>query len=204
MEAERWLVAGLGNPGRKYEQTRHNVGFMLVDRLDRLHAGGGFGYQRGLKAYRSRIRIGGTDVILLKPDTYMNLSGVSVRAAASYFKILPQRTVICYDDVDISCGLLRIRVRGSAGGHRGMASVIEQLGDDRFVRLRLGIRPDGGWRGDLAGFVLAAFRSDEHDLIQRVLERAGEALELIVSGRVEEAMNRYNGRTGTGQDLGSS
>ena len=190
--AEPFLVVGLGNPGREYDGTRHNVGFMFVEHLAEAFGGGGFTYQKALQGYRCRIRMGGADVVLLKPDTFMNLSGFSVQATASYFKILSQRTVICYDDVDIPCGLLRIRVRGSSGGHRGMASIIEQMGDDQFVRFRFGIRPADGRRGNLAGFVLSDFSSDEQALLPDLFGQAREAVGLVVAGRVSEAMNRYN------------
>jgi len=176
--AEPFLVVGLGNPGREYDGTRHNVGFMFVEHLAEAFGGGGFTYQKALQGYRCRIRMGGADVVLLKPDTFMNLSGFSVQATASYFKI--------------PCGLLRIRVRGSSGGHRGMASIIEQMGDDQFVRFRFGIRPADGRRGNLAGFVLSDFSSDEQALLPDLFGQAREAVGLVVAGRVSEAMNRYN------------
>ena len=190
----RWLVVGLGNPGDRYRRNRHNIGFMFADFLaDRLGAPG-FTRQRTIQGEKSSCRHQGDQIILLKPETYMNLSGHAVSAACAYYKILPRETVICYDDVDIPLGSLRIRVKGSAGGHNGVASIIEQVGAS-FVRLRLGIGPDGDRsRAGLAGYVLSDFHPDEQQALTDVFDGAFGALKLILAGKTNEAMNRYNRR----------
>ena len=191
------LVVGLGNPGGKYSRNRQNVGFMFLDYLmDRLE-GGSFSFQKALNGSRAKLRLSSEPIILLKPDTYMNRSGFSVSAAASYFKILSENIVICYDDVDIPFGNFRIRLKGSSGGHRGIASIIEQLGS-RFVRIRIGIAPDDGKRGNLAGFVLSDFRDHELDVLKEVFDEIYRALEMIVAGRVSRAMNEFNRRSSKG------
>ncbi len=166
-DRDRWLVTGLGNPGREYERNRHNVGFMFLDYVLKELGGGNFASQKALQGQRVSIQMGKTPLLLLKPGTFMNLSGYSVQAASSYFKILSEKTVICYDDVDIPFGTFRIRVKGSAGGHRGISSILEQMGPD-FVRLRLGIKPEDGRRGNLAGFVLSDFRQEDMEALNEV------------------------------------
>ena len=190
---DRWLVVGLGNPGREYEYNRHNVGFLFLDYLIQKLNGGNFTYQKALQGKRASVQMRRFPLMLLKPETYMNLSGHSVQAACSYFKILSENTVICYDDVDIPFGTFRIRVKGSSGGHRGIASIIEQMGA-QFIRIRFGIRPTEGHTGNLAGFVLSDFRQDELDGLGELFDKAYKAIGLIVAGRADKAMNMFNRR----------
>ena len=190
---DRWLIAGLGNPGREYQYNRHNVGFLFLDYLIQKLKAGNFTYQKALQGQRASAQMRRFPLMLLKPDTYMNLSGHSVQAACSYFKILSQHTVICYDDVDIPFGTFRIRVKGSSGGHRGIASIIEQMGA-QFIRIRFGIRPTEGRTGNLAGFVLSDFRQEELDGLGELFDKAYKALGLIVAGRADKAMNMFNRR----------
>jgi len=190
---ERWLVVGLGNPGSEYARNRHNVGFMFADHLLRVCGGGNFTFQRAVQGYRATTNLGRVPILLLKPDTYMNLSGHAVQGACSYFKILSEHTVICYDDVDIPFGTFRIRDKGSAGGHRGLASIIEQVGPE-VVRIRFGIRPAAGRRGNLVGFVLSDFHPDELTALAECFDQSRGALQLIVAGRMDRAMNKFNKR----------
>lgn len=190
---ERWLVAGLGNPGSEYARNRHNVGFLFLDYLLQRLAAGSFSHQRAIQGERATARLKRTPLLLLKPQTFMNLSGASVQAALAYFKILSEHTVICYDDVDIPFGTFRIRLKGSSGGHRGIASIIEHLGP-AFVRLRFGIKPEHGRTSNLANFVLSDFHQDELTALSGLFDEAFEALKLVVNGRGSLAMNKYNRR----------
>jgi PTH1 family peptidyl-tRNA hydrolase len=184
-----YLIAGLGNPGREYEHTRHNVGFMVLDLLaERLDA----------KINRIKFKglIGeavyeGEKLLLLKPQTYMNLSGESVSDAVSFYKIPQDRIIIIYDDMDLAAGRLRIRPEGSSGGHRGMESIIYQLSTDKFCRIRVGIgRPEG--ERDAAGHVLGRLCGEEALKIKAAMEAAAQAALLIISRGVHEAMNKFN------------
>lgn len=185
-----YLLIGLGNPGREYRDTRHNVGFMLIDRLAvRLDA-------RGMKvqskaivttaAYKDR------KLILAKPQTYMNLSGQSAQGLLNFYKLPMENMLVAHDDLDIPFGTIRIRPKGGPGGQGGMASTIEQLGTKDFPRLRIGIgRPPG--RMDPAAYVLQNFTRDEMKLLSEIIDRAADAaLESVVNG-LNMAMNKYNG-----------
>jgi PTH1 family peptidyl-tRNA hydrolase len=183
------VIAGLGNPGTKYENTRHNAGFMTVDllsekygiRVDRLKH----------KALEGDGTINGKRVLLVKPQTFMNLSGESIRDIVQWYKVPAQKLIVIYDDVDLPAGTLRIRARGSAGTHNGMKSVIYQLQTDDFPRIRIGIgKAPEGW--DLADYVLGRFGTDEAAEVARCMERAAEAAAFMVSEGVEAAMNRFN------------
>ncbi|MBL8079384.1 MAG: aminoacyl-tRNA hydrolase [Anaerolineales bacterium] len=185
-----YLLIGLGNPGREYVNTRHNIGFMLIDRLTiRLDA-------RGMKMQSNAIvitsRYEEQKVILAKPQTYMNLSGQSVQGLAHFYKIPLENLLVAHDDLDIPFGTIRIRPTGGPGGQRGMASTIEKLGTKDFPRLRLGIgRPPG--RMDPKDYVLQDFSKDDLKLLPEVLERAADAaLEFVVNG-LNSAMNKFNG-----------
>ena len=185
-----YLLIGLGNPGREYRDTRHNVGFMLIDRLCvRLNA-------RGIKvqskavvtttAYQDR------KLVLAKPQTYMNLSGQSAQGLLHFYKIPMENMLIAHDDLDIPFGTIRIRPKGGPGGQGGMASTIEQLGTKDFPRLRIGIgRPPG--RMDPAAFVLQNFSREEMKVLSEIIDRAADAaLEFVVNG-LNMAMNKFNG-----------
>jgi len=187
---EPYLIIGLGNPGREYKDTRHNIGFMLID-----HVAAKIG-ARGMKVQSKAIVISGLyeerKLILAKPQTYMNLSGQSVQGLLHFYKIPLGNLIIAHDDLDIPYGTLRIRPTGGPGGQRGMANTIEQLGTKDFPRLRMGIgRPPG--RMDPKDYVLQDFSKDELNLMPDLLSRASDAvLEFVMRG-LNAAMNKYNG-----------
>jgi PTH1 family peptidyl-tRNA hydrolase len=190
MTDSAFLLVGLGNPGREYRDSRHNVGFMLVDRLCvRLNA-------RGMKMQSKAIVITTTyeehKLILAKPQTYMNLSGQSVQGLAHFYKIPLTNLLVLSDDLDLPFGTIRIRARGGPGGQRGMSSIIERLGTQEFPRLRIGIgRPPG--RMDPADYVLQDFSKEEMKSLSEILDHAADAaLEFVIHG-LNAAMNRFNG-----------
>lgn len=184
------LIAGLGNPTPQYEGTRHNVGFEVLDRMAEQ-------YRIPLdtakhKGFYGKGRVEGQQVILLKPMTYMNLSGESVAEAARYFKIAPEDVIVVYDDINLDVGRLRIRPKGSAGGHNGMKNIIAHLGTDVFPRIRVGVgmKPP---RMDLAAYVLSRFSAEEQAVMEAAYDRACQAAVLLLQGQMEQAMNTYNG-----------
>ncbi len=200
------LIVGLGNPGSEYDRTRHNIGFMAIDRLatswsmslgkeKRFY--GIFGEGR----LSSRMAISGK-IRLLKPTTYMNVSGQSVRACADWFKCDPQNILVVYDDMDLPLGKLRLRPTGSAGGHNGMKSIIAHLGTQNFPRLRLGIGR-GGDRGDLAtkatqnvtNHVLSSFTASENKILTEIFNLTESAITSILTDGFEKAMSLYNSRS---------
>jgi PTH1 family peptidyl-tRNA hydrolase len=183
------LIVGLGNPGRQHLYNRHNVGFMAVDKLAARH-------DIDLRRLQSRAlvgsgRIAGRPVILAKPQTFMNLSGEAVGALARFYKIAPAALLVVYDELDIPFGVIRLREKGGAGGHNGMRSLIQHLGQE-FARLRLGIgRPPG--RMDPAAYVLQDFGRDELPAVSEMLTTAVEAMESFVRDGIQLTMTRYNG-----------
>lgn len=185
-----YLIAGLGNPGKQYEATRHNMGFDVIDKLvEEFNVP-----QAGVKfnAMYGKGRIGGEPVILMKPLSYMNLTGGPIRDMANYFKIDPEtELIVIYDDIDTEPGQLRVRKKGSAGGHNGIKSIIQQLGTQNFMRVRVGVgaKPKG-W--DLADYVLGRFDRDDRQLVEDAQDRACEAVEMILSDSVDAAMNKFN------------
>ena len=185
-----YLIAGLGNPGRKDEKTKHNVGFEVIDELiERYHVPYG-GLDR--KALYGKTVIGGQKCILIKPMTYMNLSGEAVRAYLDYYRMNPETDlIVIYDDIDLDPGQLRIRKKGSAGGHNGMKNIIAMTGTDAFARIRVGTgaKPEN-W--DLADYVLAPFGKDERKAVDEAEKNAADAVELIVQGDMDRAMNLFN------------
>ena len=184
-----YIIAGLGNPGGRYEHTRHNVGFEVIDILaDRM---GLCVDEKKHKGLCGRGVLEGQKVILLKPQTFMNLSGESVRAAADFYKVEPENILVIYDDVSLEPGQLRIRGKGSAGGHNGIKNIIEQLGSEEFMRIRIGVgeKPE---KWDLVDYVLGHFPKEEEPLIREALERISKACECIIAEGIEAAMNRYN------------
>ncbi|HJD26733.1 MAG TPA: aminoacyl-tRNA hydrolase [Candidatus Blautia intestinipullorum] len=189
-----YLIVGLGNPGRQYEATRHNMGFDVVDRLVeeyRIPQGGvkfNAMYGKGI--------IGGQPALLMKPLSYMNLSGGPVREMANYFKIDPEtEMIVIYDDIDLDPGQLRIRKQGSAGGHNGIKDLIQKLGTQKFIRIRVGVgaKPKD-W--DLADYVLGRIPGEERKLVDEAQERACKAVETILSEGVDAAMNEFNKKSG--------
>ena len=186
---ERYLIVGLGNPGRAYAFNRHNVGFMAVDKLA-LRAGIDLRRVQN-KAIVGSGRLADRPVILAKPQTFMNLSGEAVGALANYYRVPPTALLVIYDELDIPFGVIRLREKGGAGGHNGMRSIIQHMGND-FPRLRLGVgRPPG--RMDAAAFVLQDFGRDELPLVSEMLTTAGDAVESFVRQGIDLTMSRFNG-----------
>jgi PTH1 family peptidyl-tRNA hydrolase len=183
------LVVGLGNLGREYAQTRHNVGFQIVTRLAESH---GLSFSRMQnEALVATGRIGDARVVLAKPQTWMNESGKAIGPLARFYKVEPARLLVVYDDLDIPAGTLRLRSEGGSGGHKGMRSIIERLGRQDFPRLRVGIgRPPG--RMDAADYVLQPFTRDEEILMGGARDRAVEAIECFLAEGIVAVMNRFN------------
>ena len=188
---ETWLIVGLGNPGREYEKTRHNAGFRAMDilsdrlgcRLDKAKFQGLYGQT----TYHGR------KLLLLKPQTFMNLSGKSVLQLSAYFHVPPQNIIVLFDDISLEPGKLRIRADGSAGGHNGIKSIIAELGSQTFPRVKIGVGAKPHPDFDLADWVLSAFSAQEEKALQPALERAAEAALAIEELGVPEASNRYSG-----------
>lgn len=184
------IVIGLGNPGKKYENTRHNVGFMMVDHLAAMWDVSMT--QTKFKSLVGEGKRGMEKVLLVKPQTYMNLSGEAVRELVEFFKPDMQNVLIIYDDLDLPVGKIRLRAKGSAGGHNGMKSIIAHLGTDEFNRMKIGIdRPDKG--KNVADYVLSSFTPTERPYINEAVKRGTEACDEWVTKSFLELMNRYNG-----------
>lgn len=181
------LIVGLGNPGREYERTRHNAGFMLVDLLA---AQAGIKFEKKGKGLWGKGRYAGEDVVLLKPQTFMNLSGEAVSEVRAFYKIPAASMIVAYDDCDLPLGRLRVRKDGGSGGHRGVNSIISSLGSRDFPRIRLGVgRPP---HNDTAGYVLSPFAKEELVALDEMLHRAAESVELLITGGIDQAMNKFN------------
>src|SRR5215210_8887247 len=177
------LVAGLGNPGRRYERTRHNVGWMVVDELARRH---GASWRGKFSGRLAEARLDGSRVALLKPETYMNESGRSVGAALRFFKLPPERLLVVHDEGDLDLGRLQARLGGGLAGHNGLRSVAGQLGTPEFLRLRVGVgRPERGDRRPLADYVLSDFAPE--DDAEAIVQRAADAVEVVLRDGLEEA-----------------
>jgi len=183
------LVAGLGNPGRNYQGTRHNVGFAVADELARR---GEVQFEHGrANALTAKVGVGANALLIVKPLTMMNLSGEAVAGVAHFFKIDSSDLLVVADDVNLPLGRLRLRIGGSAGGHNGFRSIIQCLGSDAFPRLRVGVGR-GDPRRDLADHVLARFDPDEGEDVQQAVARAADAAEAFLAEGIEAAMNRFN------------
>ena len=188
---ENWLIVGLGNPGREYERTRHNCGFRALDLLAE---------SLGCKADRlkfqglyTQVGYNGKKLFLLKPQTYMNLSGRSVLQLSAYFGIPPQRIIVMFDDISLEPGRLRIRADGSAGGHNGIKSIIQELGSQEFPRVKIGVGAKPNPEFDLADWVLSSFSANEEKALKVSLENAAKAALAIIDHGVPEAANQFNG-----------
>lgn len=182
-----YLIVGLGNPGREYHKTRHNVGFMALDAFATRE---GLSYPKtGFHCVYGEHRLSGEKTVIAKPDTFMNNSGLAVVQLVSYFKPSLEHLVVIYDDIDLPCGAIRIRENGSAGTHNGMRSIVEQLGSEDFVRIRIGI---GKPKRDLIGYVLSAPDAEDTALLNKAFADVSEAIKLIISGNIEEAQAKYN------------
>ena len=188
---ESWLIVGLGNPGKEYERTRHNAGFRAIDILaDKLGCRIDKGKFQGL--YGQTV-YGGKKVYLLKPQTYMNLSGRSVLQLSAYFNIPPQRIIVLFDDISLPPGRLRIRADGSAGGHNGIKSIISEVGSQSFPRVKIGVGSKPNPEFDLADWVLSTFSAKEEKDLQFALSNAADAALCVMDCGVPESANRFNG-----------
>lgn len=184
------IIAGLGNPGKEYVNTRHNAGFMAIDELASRH--GIDVSEKKHKALIGKGSINGHKVILAKPQTYMNNSGESLRELFDYYKPDAETEIIViYDDITLDVGGIRVRKKGSAGGHNGMKSIIAHLGTENFQRVRVGIGEKPA-RMDLADWVLGHFHKEDTDTLNEALKEAGNAVEMLLEGDIDNAMNRYN------------
>jgi peptidyl-tRNA hydrolase, PTH1 family len=182
------LVAGLGNPGREYEQTRHNVGWLVADELARRHGGS---FRSKFSGRVAEVRVGELRLALLKPETYMNESGRSVGAAARFYKVPPERTLLVHDDVDLEEGRLQARLGGGLAGHNGLRSIAQHLGTNDFLRLRIGVgRPERGDARPVADYVLSPF--DDHVDVDELVRRAADAVEALAAEGLSAAQQRFN------------
>lgn len=185
-----FIIAGLGNPGPQYENTRHNCGFMAAETLADI-------YETPLKRLRFKsltgeISIGGKRCLVMKPTAFMNNSGDAVEEAAVFYKIPPERILVIYDDISLDVGRLRIRGKGSDGGHNGMKSIILRLNSDNFPRIRIGVGKKPNKDYDLADWVLSRFTKEEGEKLETALSNSAKAAELVVEGKINKAMNLYN------------
>ena len=191
-KSESWLIVGLGNPGKDYTRTRHNCGFRAIDILaEKLGCKIDKGKFQGL--YGQAVK-DGKKLFLLKPQTYMNLSGRSVLQMSAYYNIPPQRIIVMFDDISLEPGRLRVRAEGSAGGHNGIKSIIGELGSQEFPRVKIGVGGKPHPDQDLADWVLSPFTSSEEKLLETALNNAGDAALCIIEKSVSDAANRYNGK----------
>ena len=185
-----FLIVGLGNPGKKYELTRHNAGFLFADLL---------ADKQGVKISKIQfksvtvdIELAGKKCLLMKPQTFMNNSGEAVKQAAAFYKIPPEKIIVVFDDISLPCGKLRIRRKGSDGGHNGIKSIIYLLNSDKFPRIKLGIGEKPHPDYELADWVLSAFKKDELSALREAAENACSAVELMVQGDIDRAMSNFN------------
>ena len=186
-----WLVVGLGNPGPKYDWTRHNMGFLVIDELAEREK---IPVQKlKFKALTNTVVIGDQSVLLMKPTTYMNLSGGAVGEAARFYKIPPERILVISDDVALPQGKLRIRRSGSAGGHNGLKDIIAHLGGDGFPRIKVGVGGKPHPDSDMADWVLGKFTGQDKKVMEEAIKRAADAVETLLKSGVDQAMSRYNG-----------
>ena len=185
-----FIIAGLGNPGREYDKTRHNIGFMAIDFIaDKL----GVRIDRAkFHALTAEVKIGTVRALLMKPQTYMNNSGTSIAEAASFYKISPERVLVLHDEISFDPGMLRIRRKGSAGGHNGLKSIIAHLSSEDFPRVKIGVGKKPTPEYDLADFVLGKFPKDDLDAIEKRYQDIQSACELIADGKIDDAMQKFS------------
>lgn len=189
-KADTWLIVGLGNPGREYARTRHNCGFRAIDILsEKLSCKVDKGKFQGLYGQTS---YNGHKILLLKPQTYMNLSGRSVLQLSAYYNVPPQKIIVIFDDISLETGRLRVRSDGSAGGHNGIKSIISELNSQDFPRVKIGVGGKPNPNADLADWVLSSFSASEEKQLALALENAGNAALCIIDNGVPEAANRFN------------
>ncbi|MBD3384850.1 aminoacyl-tRNA hydrolase [candidate division KSB1 bacterium] len=183
-----FLIAGLGNPGRKYRKTRHNIGFMVIDEMAE---SSNTGFKSQKLADIAGVQINGNTAYLVKPMTYMNESGLAVRSIRDYYNITPENVVVVYDDIDLPFGRLRIRGQGGSGGHKGVASIINHLGSNEFTRVRIGIKPDHPVK-DVVQFVLSPFSRQERKNMEETIAEAITAVNIFVVDGLNKSMNIFN------------
>lgn len=188
--AVEYIIVGLGNPGTEYEDTRHNIGFMTIDTLCQ---------KLGVNCKKLRFKsltceavISGKNCLIMKPSTYMNKSGEAVTEAMQFYKIPPERTIIVYDDISLEPGRLRIRRKGSDGGHNGIKSIIYLSGSDTFPRIKMGVGAKPHPDYNLADWVLGRFKKEDGEALEQAFSNAVSALELMVDGKIDQAMNKFN------------
>ncbi|MBR6677636.1 MAG: aminoacyl-tRNA hydrolase [Oscillospiraceae bacterium] len=185
-----WLLVCLGNPGREYAETRHNVGFLAADllaekkneKIDRLK----------FKALTGTVELGGEKVLVMKPQTYMNLSGEAVGEAARFYKLPPERVLVISDDVSLPLGKMRIRANGSAGGHNGLKNIIQHLGTDAFPRIKVGVGAPAHPEHEMVDWVIGKFSRDERKVLDEMLKKTVDAVECVIRDGVQKAQNRFN------------
>ena len=183
-----YAIIGLGNPEKKYDKTRHNIGFDVIDEL-----ASQMGVQVNTKRHKALCgvgQIGSEKVILVKPQTYMNLSGESIREVVNFYKISNEEVIVIYDDISLEVGRLRIREKGSHGGHNGIKSIIANLGTDVFPRVKIGV---GAPKGNLVSHVLGKFSDDEVEILRETIKASSDAVSIMISKDTKEAMNKLNG-----------
>ncbi len=188
--APEFIICGLGNPGTQYENTRHNVGFMALDTLaEQLGANV---KKLQFKSLTATVNIDGVRCLLMKPTTFMNLSGEAVTEALNFYKLPPEKLLVLHDDISLDVGRLRIRRKGSDGGHNGLKNIIYLTGKNTFTRIKIGVgaKPDPDY--DLAAWVLGMFPKEQGELLEETFRNAAAAARLIVAGKTDEAMNKYN------------
>jgi PTH1 family peptidyl-tRNA hydrolase len=188
-----WLIVGLGNPGRSYARTRHNVGFMVVERLGRLWRAS-WKMETKFRARVARVTLGQKKILLCLPQTYMNASGEAVGAVSGFFRVALDHSMVVVDDADLALGEIRLRPKGSSGGHHGLESVENHLGSKDYARLRVGIGRGSSQERQIAGYVLSPFRGEDEDLVEQVLDRACAQVQCWMDDGIGPAMNRFNGR----------
>ena len=185
-----WLLVCLGNPGKQYENTRHNIGFLAADALEK-RCGVKFNKLK-YRALTGEVTLGGRRVLVVKPQTYMNLSGEAVKLAGGFYKVPPERVLVIYDDVSLPLGKLRIRGSGSAGGHNGIKNIIAHLGTDQFPRIKVGVGAPAHPEHEMVDWVIGNFTPAEKKVVEEAVVRALDAAECLIEKGVSEAQNRFN------------
>lgn len=186
-----WLVVGLGNPGAKYENTRHNMGFLAADLLAEQE---NFKFNKlRFRAWTATAELGGEKVLVMKPQTYMNLSGESVGEAARFYKVPPEHVLVISDDIALPAGKLRIRAGGSAGGHNGLKNIIQHLGSDRFPRIKVGVGSPQQAGCEVVDWVIGKPMGEDQKVLEQALEKAAKAVSAVIAQGPEKAMSKFNG-----------
>ena len=185
-----WLLVCLGNPGKQYENTRHNIGFLTADEIER-RSGVKINKLR-YRALTGEVKLGGERVLVMKPQTYMNLSGEAVKLAGAFYKIPPERVIVISDDVSLPLGKLRIRANGSAGGHNGLKNIIQHLGTDAFPRIKVGVGAPAHPEHEMVDWVIGNFTPAEKKVVSEAVGKAADAAEYLIEKGVSEAQNKFN------------